>query len=104
MDYMHIVPDPIDLGTISRRLDRGKYRQSESVDAKLFWADVTRCWINCKRYFEADEEEESKVSCQLAEAMQIFAEELEGKYWAEVSELRNQLRKHGLGTSSPSSQ
>jgi len=102
-DYPQIVPDPIDLGTISKRLDRGKYLNSKGVDAKLFWADVTRCWINCKRYFESDEEEESRASCELAEAMQMIAEELEGKYWSEVSDMRSALRKFGLGSPTASS-
>eukprot|EP00929_Paragymnodinium_shiwhaense_P112505 TRINITY_DN80764_c0_g1_i1.p1 TRINITY_DN80764_c0_g1~~TRINITY_DN80764_c0_g1_i1.p1 ORF type:complete len:717 (-),score=126.87 TRINITY_DN80764_c0_g1_i1:503-2653(-) len=96
-DYPQIVLDPMDLGTVSRRLERGKYRsEGGGVDAKLFWADITRCWINCKRYFEPDEEEESVASCQLADSMQMIAEELEGKYWAEVRDMRAAMGKQGM--------
>ena len=44
-DYHTIVTDPIDLGTIKKRLESGEY-----ADPDEFAAEVRRVWDNCYRY------------------------------------------------------
>jgi len=89
LKYQEVVQHPIDLGTIEEKLREGLYYSAEGIDADLFWADISSCWENCKRYHGYDETVEA---CHVAETMRLFSEELMGKYWSELGEL---LREAG---------
>jgi hypothetical protein len=44
-DYLHVIKQPMDLGTISKRLNDQEYKRIED-----FVEDVRLVWKNCKRY------------------------------------------------------
>ena len=44
-DYLHVIKRPMDLGTVSKKLDRSEYRTVESL-----YRDVMQIWRNAKMY------------------------------------------------------
>ncbi len=64
-DYYTVIVDPIDLGTIRKRLDAGDY---ESRDE--FADDVRRVWENCFKYNPAGTD-----VCNFAKQLQAFFEQ-----------------------------
>eukprot|EP00929_Paragymnodinium_shiwhaense_P045059 TRINITY_DN23069_c0_g1_i1.p1 TRINITY_DN23069_c0_g1~~TRINITY_DN23069_c0_g1_i1.p1 ORF type:complete len:546 (-),score=111.05 TRINITY_DN23069_c0_g1_i1:257-1894(-) len=90
VDYLEVVAAPIDLNTVGRWLDHGDYDRTEGVSAKVFFADVRRCWSNCKLYFEHDEEAEA---VQLAREMEEVGRQLEQHFWRDREQLLQMM--HG---------
>ena len=45
MDYLMIIKEPMDLGTVKKKLDRKEYTSESSIRS-----DIDLIWANCKRY------------------------------------------------------
>lgn len=48
-DYYEVIKDPIDIETISKRIEAGYYK-----NAQMFEDDVMRMFTNCKQYNDKD--------------------------------------------------
>ena len=90
-DYPEIVETPMDLHTISKRLNMGHYDDVDGlIDPELMFKDVALCWDNCMKYFENDAEVEA---VQMALAMSSAAAILEGEFWADLLAFEESLEK-----------
>eukprot|EP00927_Polykrikos_kofoidii_P020816 TRINITY_DN19927_c0_g2_i1.p1 TRINITY_DN19927_c0_g2~~TRINITY_DN19927_c0_g2_i1.p1 ORF type:complete len:885 (+),score=176.04 TRINITY_DN19927_c0_g2_i1:200-2854(+) len=96
-DYLEVIAKPMDLGTISDRLESGLIE-----DARVFWDDVAQCWDNCSTYFEhfrstsrgigycAATQQQVQLQC-LAKGLREVAEDLERTLWLDLSDVRHCL-------------
>eukprot|EP00930_Biecheleria_cincta_P048887 TRINITY_DN34143_c0_g1_i1.p1 TRINITY_DN34143_c0_g1~~TRINITY_DN34143_c0_g1_i1.p1 ORF type:complete len:494 (+),score=110.56 TRINITY_DN34143_c0_g1_i1:134-1615(+) len=92
-DYLEIIPDPVDLRTISERLESGEYDDEDGfLDPAAFWEEIAICWENCKVYYEDDEEIEA---VRMAEEMRLEAESMEDSFWADLDEFEKSLDRVG---------
>lgn len=85
-DYPTVIVDPLDLQTISRRLQDGSYSKTTgcpTTPAENFWADVFRCWDNHIRYFTHRAEE----ALRSAEDMSKLSEGLKAEFFQELQPL-----------------
>lgn len=80
-DYFDVIKEPIDLGTIRKRLEEGhKCEWSSSSfyqNAKDVFDDVSRVWSNCFAYNKTPQDAPVREACE--KTMQIFE-----KKWKEA--------------------
>ncbi|CAK8999985.1 unnamed protein product [Durusdinium trenchii] len=95
-DYPEVVQDPIDLHTISKRLDASFYHDADDlIDPDLIFRDIEQCWENCLMYFEHDLDVEV---VQMAMKMSSVAKRMEERFWADLSAFEESLEKRPLAT------
>eukprot|EP00929_Paragymnodinium_shiwhaense_P006674 TRINITY_DN11057_c0_g1_i1.p1 TRINITY_DN11057_c0_g1~~TRINITY_DN11057_c0_g1_i1.p1 ORF type:complete len:681 (+),score=149.71 TRINITY_DN11057_c0_g1_i1:87-2129(+) len=112
-DYLEVVKNPVDLGSIGDKLRDGAYLDRDGFDAELFWEDIARCWGNCFHYFEhacgckhawdlvswsgsllrtglgqASAMLSQMQAYQMAERMQAVSSELEESFWSDLKSLQ----------------
>ena len=95
-DYPDVVENPMDLHTISKRLNLGHYNDVDGlIDPELIFKDISLCWNNCMQYFEDDTEVEA---VQMALMMSSIAKDFQQEFWADLAAFEESLEKSPFKT------